>query len=117
MQPIPVRVDAASPDGQFALLTRGSSKVEVLELSTGLQLDVLRGHTDLLNSARFSPDGKLIVTASRDGTARVSSCDLCGSVQELLELAQRRLQSTRRQFTEEERLKYLPANPTAVVSK
>ena len=31
----------------------------------------LRGHTDDLYSAAFSPDGKLILTASADGTARL----------------------------------------------
>jgi WD40 repeat protein len=29
------------------------------------------GHTDVINSAAFSPDGKLIVTASMDNTARI----------------------------------------------
>ena len=31
----------------------------------------LRGHTDSLTAADFSPDGKLILTASRDGTVRL----------------------------------------------
>ena len=31
----------------------------------------LRGHTDSLYDAEFNPDGKLIATASKDGTARV----------------------------------------------
>ena len=31
----------------------------------------LAGHTDWVNSANFSPDGRLIVTASWDHTARV----------------------------------------------
>jgi Tol biopolymer transport system component len=31
----------------------------------------LRGHTDFFNSAAYSPDGRWIVTASDDGTARV----------------------------------------------
>jgi len=31
----------------------------------------LRGHTRQVSSARFSPDGSLAVTASRDGTARI----------------------------------------------
>jgi WD40 repeat protein len=32
---------------------------------------VLKGHESNLNSAAFSPDGRHIVTASSDGTARV----------------------------------------------
>jgi dipeptidyl aminopeptidase/acylaminoacyl peptidase len=35
------------------------------------QLATLTGHGDVVNEARFSPDGKLIVTASDDNTARV----------------------------------------------
>jgi len=31
----------------------------------------LRGHTSTVTSARFSPDGLLIATSSRDGTIRV----------------------------------------------
>jgi energy-coupling factor transporter ATP-binding protein EcfA2 len=31
----------------------------------------LRGHTDMVNSAAYSPDGRWIVTAGDDGTARV----------------------------------------------
>ena len=31
----------------------------------------MRGHSDLVNSARFSPDGTRIITASQDETARI----------------------------------------------
>jgi WD40 repeat protein len=37
----------------------------------GNRLADLKGHTSYVNSAVFSPDGKRIVTASRDGTAVV----------------------------------------------
>ncbi len=39
---------------------------------------VLRGHEDRVRSAAFSPDGKRIVTASRDKTARVWNADGTG---------------------------------------
>ena len=32
---------------------------------------ILRGHGDAVYSAAFSPDGRLIATASADGTARL----------------------------------------------
>ena len=34
----------------------------------GLELLSLKGHTEAVNSAQFSPDGKRIVTAGHDGT-------------------------------------------------
>ncbi|HKB01261.1 MAG TPA: serine/threonine-protein kinase, partial [Gemmataceae bacterium] len=43
----------------------------VWDTNTGRDLAHLRGHEDNLASARFSPDGTKIVTASWDGTARV----------------------------------------------
>jgi roadblock/LC7 domain-containing protein len=38
---------------------------------SGKQLAELKGHTGAVNNASFSPDGKTIVTASWDNTARV----------------------------------------------
>jgi WD40 repeat protein len=43
----------------------------VWDASTGVELFDLRGHSDAVNSASFSPDGTCIVTASKDGTARL----------------------------------------------
>jgi len=38
------------------------------------------------------PNGRLIVTAAKDGTIRAYQCDvLCGNVRELIEIAKRRL--------------------------
>ena len=34
-------------------------------------IQTLSGHTDVVNSATFSPDGKLLLTTSWDGTARL----------------------------------------------
>jgi WD40 repeat protein len=55
------------------------------------KLAVLRGHTDIVNETAFSPDGRWVVTASDHQRARVFRSELCGSVDELLELAKRRL--------------------------
>ena len=32
---------------------------------------MLKGHRDLVSAVRFSPDGRYVVTASHDGTARI----------------------------------------------
>jgi WD40 repeat protein len=41
----------------------------------GADLLIFKGHEDRVSSAAFSPDGKRIVTASRDNTARVWDAD------------------------------------------
>ncbi|MCO5188710.1 MAG: WD40 repeat domain-containing protein, partial [Anaerolineae bacterium] len=47
----------------------GSAKV--WDVASGAEVASLDGHTDGVNSAAFSPDGALIVTASDDGSAKV----------------------------------------------
>jgi WD40 repeat protein len=70
-----------SPDGK-SIVTEGCDKfsadgicvdgtARVWDATTGKELVVLRGHEGSINSARFSPDGKQIVTASSDLTARI----------------------------------------------
>jgi len=49
----------------------GDGSARVWEARSGLQLAELREHTGDVNSAAFSPDGKFIVTASVDHTARI----------------------------------------------
>jgi WD40 repeat protein len=41
-----------------------------LAISEDAQLAILSGHTDSVNAAAYSPDGRTIVTGSDDGTAR-----------------------------------------------
>jgi WD40 repeat protein len=54
----------------------------------------LRGHTKPLVGAVFAGrDGRLIVTAAKDGTVRTWRCGLCGGVGELIKLAEARLRS------------------------
>ena len=60
---------------------------------------VLRGHQPSVNSANFSPDGRRIVTASRDGTVQVWLVERA----DLIALATRRIN---RDFTPAERARY-----------
>jgi WD40 repeat protein len=48
-----------------------TSVAQLVDVKTGSVLAALSGHTDKITHAEFSPDGKLIVTASNDKTARI----------------------------------------------
>jgi WD40 repeat protein len=69
-------------------------------VATGRELAVLRGHEGIVRSAAFSPDGRYIVTASDDGTARI----YLTRIEDLMELARSRVT---RELTPEERRLYL----------
>lgn len=61
---------AFSPDNsRIVAAVRGGAWI--WDARTGTRLAVLTGHSDLVNSASYSPDGSRIVTASDDRTARV----------------------------------------------
>ncbi len=45
--------------------------LRIWDATAGRELAVLKGHTDQLTSAAFSADGKRLLTASLDGTARI----------------------------------------------
>jgi WD40 repeat protein len=95
-----------SPDGRW-VLTAAPSSAALWETRTGNRIFFLRGHTSLLTGALFAPDGRTIVTASRDGTVRSYFCHVCGGLDDLLALADRRLARTSRALTPEERARYL----------
>src|SRR5262245_44554486 len=61
-----------SPDGK-RLVTGGNSDrtVRVLDAETGKELRKYEGHTKGVHDVAFFPDGKRIISASADGTARV----------------------------------------------
>jgi WD40 repeat protein len=72
-------VTGAERAGYFAALSRDGRRMvtvnedmaSVSDTVTWETVAELRGHTDRINSAGFSPDGKFIVTASDDRTALV----------------------------------------------
>jgi WD40 repeat protein len=73
-----VAVVVWSPDGRLVLgfphLFRDDRKyIHVWDAATGKKVCVLQGHEDEVAAATFSPDSRRIVTASKDGTARIWS--------------------------------------------
>ena len=64
------RASHLSPSGQF-ILTYKANSCTITDVRTGKQLGELTGHTDSMHDAHFSRDGKLVATASDDGTVRI----------------------------------------------
>jgi len=96
-----------SPDGRW-IVTAGPGKAGLIDAETGQLVMFLQGHTGPLTSASFAADGKRILTSGEDGTVRTWTCDLCGGVDELVDLASRRLALTHRTLTPAERAAYVP---------
>jgi WD40 repeat protein len=81
-----------------------------LILSSGNPLKELKGHGGPVRHAAFSPDGKLIVTASYDHTARLWPCTVCEKPEAMSTAIKRRVG---RELTDEERqLSGLPPRGT-----
>ncbi len=59
-----------SPDGKH-IATAGSLGAVLWDAETGALLRTFLGHTELVLSVAFSPDGTRVLTGSWDGTARI----------------------------------------------
>jgi WD40 repeat protein len=92
------------PYRDFVLTASFDETARLWDVDEERTISVLRGHKESVESAVFARDGAVIITASLDGTARVFSCDLCGSLDELVALAESR---TTRALSARERERYL----------
>jgi WD40 repeat protein len=63
-----------SPDGKNLVVgggVYGFASLDLYDAESGQWLGDLQGHQDLVNSCDWSPDGRWIASASRDGTVKV----------------------------------------------
>jgi WD40 repeat protein len=94
-----------SPDGRWVVTAAG--RVGLWDAGIGRLVLRLQGHEGIVKSAAFDPTGRTIVSGGDDQTVRKYVCRICGGIDELVQLAQSRLADVRREFTPEERAKYL----------
>ena len=64
------RTSHLSPSGQF-ILTYNVNRCTITDVRTGKRLGELTGHGSGMHDGYFSRDGKLVATASYDGTVRI----------------------------------------------
>ncbi|WP_309232573.1 WD40 repeat domain-containing protein [Cylindrospermum sp. FACHB-282] len=53
-----------------------NSTVKLWQVTTREQLYTLGSHNDWVNSVAFSPDGKIVVSGSRDMRVKIWRCDV-----------------------------------------
>jgi WD40 repeat protein len=100
-------VDAQfSPDGRW-VVTAGPITAGLWNVRTGELVMYLRGPTTHPTAVAFTPDSRTVVAAEANGVVRRYECAVCGTVNELLALADRRLERTGVTLTDDERARYL----------
>jgi WD40 repeat protein len=92
-----------SPDGRF-LVTGSGDAATIWDLAAQRPLVELLGHSGGVGPVDFSPDGSSIVSGGVDRTVRVWRCDVCAPIDQLLDIARRRVL---RDLTPVERARFL----------
>ncbi|OHE97208.1 ribosome assembly protein 4 [Colletotrichum orchidophilum] len=70
-----IRAFSFSPDGQLLAIKGVRNRVEIVTGAKGQGYSVIRSHTDEVTHAEWTADGTRLVTASRDGTLRVTNVE------------------------------------------
>lgn len=69
-----LQAEDISPDGRYALFSSGDSAF-MFDIDSGCEVQSFVGHANTCNSASFSADGRMVVTASSDKTIKVWDID------------------------------------------
>ena len=96
---------AFSPDGRWLLTA--TLRASLWDTNDWTNVARLQGHDGVVTAVAFDPKSRTIITGGADGTVRTYRCDVCGGVDELGALAERRLGATRRVLSDAERTRYL----------
>jgi WD40 repeat protein len=100
----PVVALAFSPDGHQVIGGDQSGEVRVWDVASGQTLATMRDVSSEIRSVAMSPTGHTLLVLAYYGPARLTSCDVCGTVDDLLAVAEAR---GTRELTPEERRRYL----------
>ncbi|KAL2879482.1 hypothetical protein SGCOL_005087 [Colletotrichum sp. CLE4] len=70
-----IRAFSFSPDGQLLAIKGVRNRVEIITAAKGQGYSVIRSHTDEVTQAEWTADCTRLVTASKDGTLRVTNVE------------------------------------------
>ena len=79
---------AFDPDGERVVSAGTDGTVRVWNAAGGETLVTLHTHGENALGASFNPDGTRVVSAGEDGTLRITMCAVCGSLADVLKLAE-----------------------------
>jgi WD40 repeat protein len=92
-----VATGAFSPDGRW-IVTAGPISAALWQTGAERPYLYLRGgktNLHFLTAVTFGPEGRLILSASQDGSVGLYRCEVCGNLKQLIAIAERRLSASR----------------------